>query len=85
MQKNTGYWFTQAGLEKIKQLHNFLDALPEVGKVQSLATAYQVANDLSGRTVNDFELKLMQKLLPKDIKEFLVSPYLADDRDQSRW
>jgi hypothetical protein len=33
------YWFTQAGLEKITQLHQYLDRLPDVGKVQSLATA----------------------------------------------
>jgi predicted RND superfamily exporter protein len=78
------YWFTQAGLEKITRFHDYLDSLPEVGKVQSLAAAYKVANDLSGRQVNDFELALMRNLLPDDIKDFLLKPYLASDVNQTR-
>ena len=78
------YWFTQAGLEKITRIHNYLDSLPEIGKVQSLAIAYQVANDLNGRTVNDFELALMRNLLPEDIKDFLLKPYLAGEINQTR-
>jgi predicted RND superfamily exporter protein len=78
------YWFTQAGLEKITRIHDYLDGLSEVGKVQSLAIAYKVANDLNGRTVNDFELAMMRKLLPADIKDFLIKPYLAGDINQTR-
>jgi predicted RND superfamily exporter protein len=78
------YWFTQAGLEKITQIHDYLDSLPEIGKVQSLAIAYKVANDLNGRSVNDFELALMRKLLPEEIKDFLLRPYLARDINQTR-
>ncbi|MGS2717198.1 efflux RND transporter permease subunit [Eionea flava] len=78
------YWFTQAGLEKINRFHDYLNSLPEIGKVQSLATAYKVANDLNGRKVNDFELALMRNLLPDDIKGFLLKPYLAADIDQTR-
>ena len=78
------YWFTQAGLEKITRFHDYLDSLPEVGKVQSLAVAYKVANDLNGRKVNDFELALMRNLLPEEIKDFLLKPYLAADIGQTR-
>ncbi len=78
------YWFTKAGLEKISQLHNYLDSLPEVGKVQSLATAYQVGSDLNGRALNDFELALVRRLLPDDIADFLVKPYLSADIEQTR-
>lgn len=78
------YWFTQAGLEKIDRLHSYLDELPEVGKVQSLATAYRVASDLNGRKLNDFELAIMRKALPDEIKDFLLKPYLAADVGQTR-
>lgn len=78
------YWFTQAGLEKIEQLHDYLDSLPEVGKVQSLATAYQVASDLNGRKLNDFELAIMRRTLPADITDFLLKPYLVGNIDQTR-
>ncbi|MFT6102198.1 MAG: putative RND superfamily exporter protein [Candidatus Endobugula sp.] len=78
------YWFTYAGLEKITRFHDYLDSLPEIGKVQSLAVAYKVANDLNGRQVNDFELALMRNLLPEDIKDLLLKPYLASDINQTR-
>ncbi|MEO0443449.1 MAG: MMPL family transporter, partial [Pseudomonadota bacterium] len=44
----TNYWFTRAGLETIESVHDYLDSLSEVGKVQSLATLYKVANDFLG-------------------------------------
>jgi predicted RND superfamily exporter protein len=81
---SSNYWFTKAGLEKIESVHDYLESLSEVGKVQSLAMASRVAADLNGRPLNDFELAIMRKLLPEDIVSFLVKPYLADDRDQTR-
>ncbi|MBX2809364.1 MAG: MMPL family transporter [Cellvibrionaceae bacterium] len=78
------FWFTQAGMEKIEAIHDYLDELPEVGKVQSLAIAYKVARDLNGSSLNDFELALMRKALPEDINSFLINPYLAADRQQTR-
>ena len=78
------YWFTQAGLERIQQLHNYLDELPEVGKVQSLATVFQVASDLNGRVPNDFELAFMRRALPENITDFLVKPYLSPTIEQTR-
>jgi hypothetical protein len=78
------YWFTRGGLDQIEAVHDYLESLHEVGKVQSLATVYKVARDLNGRTLNDFELALVRKELPKDIEAFLIDPYLASDRDQTR-
>ncbi|MFT5421188.1 MAG: putative RND superfamily exporter protein, partial [Candidatus Endobugula sp.] len=78
------YWFTQAGLEQVTQLHRYLESLPEVGKVQSLATAYQVASDLNGRKLNDFELAIMRKALPEELTDFLLKPYLSAELDGER-
>ncbi|MBX2809321.1 MAG: MMPL family transporter [Cellvibrionaceae bacterium] len=78
-------WFTQMGMDKIEAVHDYLDSLSEVGKVQSLAVAYKVARDLNkGRSLNDFELALMRKALPEEINNFLIKPYLAADREQTR-
>lgn len=82
--KGSNYWFTRGGLDQIEAVHDYLESLPEVGKVQSLATVYKVARDLNGRTLNDFELALVRNVLPKDIEDFLVKPYLASDREQTR-
>jgi len=78
------FWFTQAGMEKIEAIHDYLDDIAEVGKVQSLAVAYKVARDLNGSSLNDFELALLRQALPDDIRSFLVDPYLNADIDQTR-
>ncbi len=78
------YWFTTGGLDQIKQLHDYLEALPEVGKVQSLAITYQVAHDINGGKLNDFELGVMRNALSNDIKDILIAPYLSDDKQQAR-
>lgn len=78
------YWFSVAGLDQIKKLHNYLESLPEVGKVQSLATVYQLAHDINNGKLNDFELNVMRNMLSDDIKNFLVEPYLADEVQQTR-
>lgn len=72
------------GLDQIKQLHDYLESLPEVGKVQSLAISYQVAQDINGGKLNDFELGVMRSALSKDIKDFLIAPYLSDEKQQAR-
>lgn len=78
------YWFTTGGLDQIKQLHDYLESLPEVGKVQSLAITYQVAHDINGGKLNDFELGVMRNALSNDIKDILIAPYLSDDKQQAR-
>ncbi|MFT6387692.1 MAG: putative RND superfamily exporter protein [Cellvibrionaceae bacterium] len=78
------YWFTQVGMERIEAVHDYLESLSEVGKVQSLAMTYKVARDLNGKNLNNFELALMGKALPSEITSFLIDPYLAKDREQTR-
>lgn len=78
------YWFSAGGLDQIKQLHDYLESLPEVGKVQSLAISYQVAQDINGGKLNDFELGVMRSALSKDIKDILIAPYLSDEKQQAR-
>ncbi|MFC3114362.1 efflux RND transporter permease subunit [Cellvibrio fontiphilus] len=78
------YWFSVNGLDQIKKLHNYLESLPEVGKVQSLATVYQLAHDINKGKLNDFELNVLRNMLSDDIKNFLIKPYLVDDVQQTR-
>lgn len=78
------YWFSVNGLDQIKQLHNYLESLPEVGKVQSLAITYQLAHDINKGKLNDFELNVMRNMLSADIKNFMIEPYLSDEKQQTR-
>ena len=78
------YWFTLNGLDEIRKLHNYLESLPEVGKVQSLAITYQLAQDINGGRLNNFELNVMRRMLSDDITDFLIRPYLSDEHQQAR-
>ncbi|HEY8941555.1 MAG TPA: MMPL family transporter [Cellvibrio sp.] len=78
------YWFSVAGLDQVKQVHNYLESLPEVGKVQSLATVYQLAHDINKGKLNDFELNVMRNMLSSDVTNFLIKPYLSDEKQQTR-
>ncbi|GLS26901.1 efflux RND transporter permease subunit [Marinibactrum halimedae] len=78
------YWFTSAGLSQLESLHDYLRSLPEVGRVDSLATAYKVARDINGGSINDFELAVMRQSLPEDINRFLINPYWSPEFNQAR-
>ena len=81
---NDSVWFTRAGLEQIQSLHEYLESLPEIGKVNSLAIAYEVASDINGGRLNNFELGVMRNALPDNIKQVLIEPYLSDEHNEAR-
>ncbi|MDX1270172.1 MAG: MMPL family transporter, partial [Oceanisphaera sp.] len=78
------YWFTVAGMERIKQAHDYLEGLDETGKVLSLATLYELVKMIMGEDIDDLQLALAKRSLPDQINDILVSPYLADDVDEVR-
>lgn len=78
------YWFTRAGLEELEKLHLYLESLPEIGKVNSLVTAFEVANKLTGHRMNNFELAVMRQSLSEENYGFMIAPYLDADRQETR-
>ena len=78
------YWFSSAGLADLEKLQTFIDAQPEVGKVNSLVQLYAVARDLSNRDLNDLEIAIMRQSLSDEIYQQMVSPYLLEDIDEAR-
>ncbi|MGB2172398.1 MAG: efflux RND transporter permease subunit [Porticoccaceae bacterium] len=78
------YWFSSAGLSVLTELTDFLQAQPEIGKVSSLVQLNQVATDLMGHKLNDFEIAFMRQSLSEDIYQQLVAPYLIEDKDEAR-
>ena len=78
------YWFSSAGLADLEKLQTFIDAQPEVGKVNSLVQLYAVARDLSNRDLNDLELAIMRQSLSDEIYQQMVAPYLLEDIDEAR-
>jgi hypothetical protein len=78
------YWFTRAGLDRLEKLHEHLESMPQIGKVNSLVTAFHVANRLTGHRLNDFELAFMRKTLSPGLEDFLIEPYIDDQLNETR-
>lgn len=79
------YWFNGYRLTQIETIHNYLESLPEVGKVLSLATGAKVLKQLNdGRMPEDYELALLRKYAPEDVKRALLAPYLSPDANHTR-
>lgn len=78
------YWFSLQGMRELDSLHNYLDALPETGKVLSLSTVFAVVKNLMGDDIGGVELALVQKSLPDNIKSLMVDPYFSEGKEQAR-
>jgi uncharacterized protein len=78
------YWFSLQGMRELDTVHNYVDSLPETGKVLSLSTVFAVVKNLLGEDIGSVELALVQKSLPDDIKGMMVDPYFARDTEQAR-
>lgn len=78
------YWFTMQGMRKLDAVHNYVESLPETGKVLSLSTVFAVVKDLMGEDISGVELALVQKSLSGDIAEMMVEPYFSLDKEQAR-
>jgi predicted RND superfamily exporter protein len=79
----SSYWFNSDGLLEIAEMHEYLESLPETGKVLSLHTGMQLLEALNdNEAYRDFELALMYKRLPDEVKKTLINPYLSADGNQ---
>ena len=82
----TSYWFKSFMLEEIADIHDYLDSLKETGKVISLATTIRMLESLNKEILaNDFELAILYKQLPQEIKKSLIDPYMSEDGNQLRF
>lgn len=83
-QQKPSYWFSRSGLEDLEEITTYLEDMGEIGRIDSLVTAFHVANDLTGHRMNDFELAVMRKGLSAEMNQFLIAPYLNDETDETR-
>ncbi|MCF7973840.1 MAG: MMPL family transporter [Phycisphaerae bacterium] len=80
------YWFTASKMDTVKQVHAYLDALPAIGKVLSLATTLQVTEQLNhGKALDSFEMALLYNETPDNLKELLIGPYVSVPQDEVRF
>ncbi len=82
----TSYWFNYNMMEQIAEIHNYLDSLPETGKVLSIYTTVSMLEQLRDNDdLDDFFLSIIYKRVPDEIKSSLMTPYMTADGNQIRF
>lgn len=83
-----GYWFNPLRLGELRQLHEWLDAQPEIGKVLSLDTMIRMAESINdGEPLDDLKISLLREglsRLPEDMQDVLLRPFLSEDGNRLR-
>jgi uncharacterized protein len=79
------YWFSQDKMDVIMAIHDYLESIPEVGKVQSLATLLKIGELLNNKEKLDgITLALLYNQLPEQYKKLILSPYINIDKNEAR-
>jgi predicted RND superfamily exporter protein len=80
------YWFTAHRMEQVEKIHDYLDKLPETGKVLSLGTMLKVGEKLNnGEPLDNFKLALIYNELPEKFKKIILSPYVSVENSEVRF
>ena len=79
------YWFTRNKIDKITEVHDYLDNLPAIGKVISFASIVRVAEDLyDGKKLQALEMGVLYTKIPDSIKKEIIDPYISINNNEAR-
>ena len=78
------YWFTVDKIDRIKEIHDYLEGHPGIGKVLSLASTVRTAEASAGRELDGFELALLYTKLPPRVRKSLIEPYVSVRDNEAR-
>ena len=71
-------------MDKILKVHDYLDSLPEIGKVLSFGSILRVAEDLNNKDLQSLEIAVLYSKIPEEIKKEIISPYISVENDEAR-
>ena len=79
------YWFTKDKIDKITIIHNYLDGLPEIGKVLSFSSIINVATQLNNnKPLGTLEMGVLYSKIPQSIKSQIIDPYISIKDNEAR-
>jgi predicted RND superfamily exporter protein len=79
------YWFTKDKIDRIASVHNYLDSLPQVGKVISFSSIIDVATQLNNnKPLGTLEMGVLYSKIPQSIKTEIIDPYLSIKDNEAR-
>jgi len=79
------YWLTPFKVDRIKKVHDYLEHMPEVGKVISLASIVRFIEQLNdGKPLDGLELSVLSRKLPDDVRSEYLAPYASVENNEAR-
>ena len=83
--ENEKYWFTRNKIDKISSVHDYLDSIPEIGKVLSFASIIRVIEDLNdNKKLQSLEMGVLYSKIPESVKKEIVNPYISIKNNEAR-
>lgn len=80
------YWFTSDRMALIMKINDYLDNLPETGKVLSLGTMMKIAEKINhGKPLDNFQLALLYSQIPDRYKHTILTPYVSVKNNEVRY
>ena len=84
-QDNEKYWFTKDKIDTIANVHNYLDNLPQIGKVLSFSSIIDVATILNNnKPLGTLEMGVLYAKIPQSIKTEIIDPYISIKDNEAR-
>ncbi len=85
-EKEDKYWFTTDKMDRIENIHDYLEGLGEIGKVLSLGTMNKIAKKLNNNhPLDNFKLALMYSETPDKFKNMVLDPYVSFEHNEVRF
>tara|TARA_Y100000816_G_scaffold273783_1_gene240442 strand:- start:1 stop:1506 length:1506 start_codon:yes stop_codon:yes gene_type:complete len=79
------YWFTKDKIDRIKNVHLYLEKLDYVGKVLSFYSIIEIATKLNNdKELGTLEMGVLYSKLPDTIKKEIVDPYISVENNEAR-
>ncbi len=70
-------WFNEEKIRIVTEIHKFLENKKEIGKVQSIYSLIDIANQINKQNLSSFELSVLYNEVPENYKKDLLEPYLS--------
>ncbi len=84
-QDDEKYWFTKDKIDRIAGVHNYLDNLPQIGKVISFSSIINVATKLNNdKPLGTLEMGVLYTKVPDNIKSEIIDPYISIKDNEAR-
>ncbi len=84
-QDDEKYWFTKDKINTITNVHNYLDDLPQIGKVLSFSSIIEVATQLNNnKPLGTLEMGVLYTKIPESIKTEIIDPYISIKDNEAR-